>query len=65
MKPDKATSATRHIDFSREDLQTLKNALNEVCHGLDVEDFSIRLGAERAEVIRLMHRIGEALHNSA
>jgi len=37
-----------------EDLLMICNALNEVCNGLDIREFAIRMGAERAEALGLM-----------
>jgi hypothetical protein len=34
-----------------------------VCHGLDIEEFSSRMGADKAEVLKLSHRIAEALQH--
>jgi hypothetical protein len=40
------------------DLYVLHQALNEVCHGIDVPEFSTRMGASREEVLNLMLRLG-------
>jgi hypothetical protein len=49
------------MELSRDELEILNNALNEVCHGLDIDEFSIRIGAEKPEVLRLLHRISAAM----
>lgn len=51
------------IELSSDELEVLGNALNEVCHGLDVSEFSIRIGAEKPEVLKLMHRVQETLQS--
>ena len=43
------------------ELEILNNALNEVCNGLDVQEFAIRVGAEKPAVLRLLHRVAETL----
>jgi hypothetical protein len=43
------------------DLYVLHQALNEVCHGIEVPEFSTRMGASREEVLALMKRLGEAI----
>jgi len=40
--------ATFNIALSRQDLEIINNALNEVCHGLDLEEFVTRMGSEQA-----------------
>ena len=49
------------VELSRDELEILNNALNEVCHGLDIEEFSIRMGAGKPEVLKLLHRIASTL----
>jgi hypothetical protein len=48
-------------EISYEELEIVSNALNEVCNGLDVGDFPIRMGAEKPEVLKLLHEIATAL----
>lgn len=43
---------------SPEELLILNNALNEVCHGLDMEEFGTRMGAELSAVESLLAQIG-------
>jgi hypothetical protein len=47
------------LDVSRDELLLLQQALNEVCNGVDIEDweFSTRLGSSREEAEALMDRI--------
>jgi hypothetical protein len=45
------------VRLSMTDLLVLSNALNEVCHGLDVPEFATRLGVERDEAVRLLQEI--------
>ncbi len=49
------------LDLTHNELILLNNALNEVCHGLDLPDFSTRLGAERDELEALRLQIDGAL----
>jgi hypothetical protein len=49
------------LDLSRNELILLNNSLNEVCHGLDVPDFSTRLGAGWDELEALRRQIDAAL----
>lgn len=49
------------VELRGNELEILTNALNEVCHGLDVWDFPIRMGAEKSEVLKLLHQIQSAL----
>ena len=49
------------IRFSTAELLILNNALNEVCHAIDVAEFSTRMGAELEDVKNLLQQIGKVL----
>jgi hypothetical protein len=49
------------LDLSHNEMILLNNALNEVCHGLDLPDFSTHLGAGRDELEALLRQINGAL----
>ena len=49
------------LQFTEDELHILNNALNEVCNGLDLWEFSTRMGAERGEVQRLLAEIQNLL----
>jgi hypothetical protein len=49
------------LELTHNELIVLNNALNKVCHGLDLPDFSTRLGAQRDELDTLLRQIGEVL----
>ena len=51
------------IQFSRDDLVLLNNALNEVCNGVHIEEpeFHTRLGATKEEARELLSRINSVL----
>jgi hypothetical protein len=49
------------LDLTHNELILLNNALNEVCNGLDLPDFSTRLGAQRSELEALFRQIKGAL----
>ena len=46
--------------FTRDELSTLSNALNEVCHGVHIDDaeFETRLGAPRTELASILSELG-------
>ncbi|MGH7136198.1 MAG: hypothetical protein ACREHD_10695 [Pirellulales bacterium] len=46
------------VQLSEDDLLLIKNALNEVCHALDVQEFSTRMGADRIAAERLLTAVG-------
>lgn len=58
MKPKIAAT---QISLTNDELSILSNALNEVCHGLDIREFSTRMGAEKGEVLKLLNRLSQAL----
>lgn len=57
------TDTFADIRLSAYELTLLSNALNEVCHGADIDDaeFATRLGAERQELHQLLKNIGSLI----
>lgn len=53
LSKDRAT-----LSLCPEELLIFNNALNEVCHGLDLEEFGARMGAELSAVESLLAQIG-------
>jgi hypothetical protein len=51
------------LRFSEEELYILNNALNEVCNGLHISEFSTRMGAEREEALQQLEQINALLTN--
>ena len=49
------------IQLSVHELNVLNNALNEVCNGLEIPEFSTRMGAEIEEVLTLLNQINVLL----
>jgi hypothetical protein len=49
------------IRLSWDGLRLINNALNEVCHGIDVPDLDTRLGARRGEARALLDQIGAVI----
>lgn len=49
------------VRLTTNELVLLANALNEICNGLDLPEFTSRVGAERCEAIRLLETIRSAL----
>jgi hypothetical protein len=45
------------VILSHEEVEIINNALNEVCHALDIPEFSTRLGADMSEVQHLLQEI--------
>ena len=62
-KERKGTSLTVSVD----ELAVLNNAINEVCHGIHMDDaeFEIRMGVSRHEARALLDQIRQALHRAA
>jgi hypothetical protein len=50
------------VRLSRHELVMLNNALNEVCNGLDLDEFSIRMGAEIEEAEALLKEVGSIIN---
>jgi hypothetical protein len=53
------------VDLSHNELILINNALNEVCHGLEIPDFTTRLGAEWKELEALRGQVQRALEAMA
>jgi hypothetical protein len=53
------TSRPVSLGLTTDELLILNNALNEVCNGIDIDDFefSARIGVDREEARGLLHRI--------
>jgi hypothetical protein len=49
------------LELTHNELILINNSLNEVCHGLDLPDFSTRLGAGWDELEALRRQIAAAL----
>jgi hypothetical protein len=49
------------VKLNIDELIILNNALNEVCHALDIREFSTRMGAQLEEVEELLDQIGETI----
>ncbi|HWG45495.1 MAG TPA: hypothetical protein VN688_22215 [Gemmataceae bacterium] len=47
------------LELTHNELIVLNNALKEVCHGIDLPDFSTRLGAQRGEIEALLRQISD------
>lgn len=64
MHIEKISRGSARLEITSDELAILSSALNEVCHGLEQWEFSTRMGAEKSEVLKLLHWISEALHRT-
>ena len=46
------------VELSGLDLLILHNALNEVCHGIDMHELHARIGANAKEIEALLKQVG-------
>lgn len=46
------------VELSGLDLLILHNALNEVCHGIDIPELHARIGADAKEIEALLKQVG-------
>jgi len=47
-----------NVDLSREELEIINSALNEVCNGIHLEgEFSTRMGCSEEEAVALLAKI--------
>jgi len=63
MTHSKKSKPPSPLVFTHEELVVINNALNEVCHGvhLDEDEFETRLGYSRAVVEGVLKKVGRAL----
>lgn len=61
MKIQRAESGDFTMEVSREELQLLNNAVNEVCNGIESWEFSTRLGSKREAALVLLSEMGRML----
>jgi hypothetical protein len=63
MKINHGTTNSFAIEVTREELMFINNALNEVCHGIHIEDpeFQTRLGGSRDELQSILDQINQAI----
>jgi hypothetical protein len=50
-----------NVDLSLDELRIVGNALNEVCNGLDIAEFSTRIGAEHDDALWLLQEVRDVL----
>jgi hypothetical protein len=49
------------VELTADELLIVNNAINEVCNGIDVPEFSTRIGSGREEALALLKEIGATL----
>jgi len=53
-----------HAKLTKDELITIGNCLNEVCHGIDLFEFETRIGASKEETRRILDQILAAQRGS-
>lgn len=61
MQVNQTSKDSASVSFTEAELVLLNNALNEVLNGLDIPEFSTRLGNSRQEAEELLHQINMLL----
>jgi hypothetical protein len=51
------------VALSVHELMVINNALNEICHGIEVPEFETRIGESLVEVQKLLKQINELILN--
>ena len=51
--------------FSIQELETINNALNEICNGIDIPEFETRIGVKPEVAQALLRSISDALKQIA
>jgi uncharacterized protein (DUF1786 family) len=47
----------KNLILTKDELRIVHQALNEVCHGIEVPEFSTRMGASKVECVELMDKL--------
>lgn len=55
------SSSDVELRMTQDELVILNNALNEVCHGFEVDEFETRIGSSREQASVLLQAIGRLL----
>ena len=50
-----------NIELSLDELLIVNNALNEVCNGLDLEEFATRVGVQRDDALWLLRQVRDVI----
>jgi hypothetical protein len=61
MKVEHIEAREAFVRLDVDELRIVKQALNEVCHGLDIPEFATRMGAELGKVEQLLRQIGRLI----
>jgi hypothetical protein len=61
MKIERTATGTFLLHANADEMLLLNNAINEICHGLEVPEFEIRIGVSLAEAQSVLREIGKAL----
>jgi hypothetical protein len=61
MKVERTEANYALIKLGIDELVALNNALNEVCHALDITEFSTRMGVQLEAAQDLLQQIGEII----
>ena len=64
MKQIETKEASVVWELGRAEAQAINNALNEVCIGIDIEEFETRLGCSRRQLSDLLDQIATNLKKS-
>lgn len=58
-EPDSSQRRAVDVALDADEVLTLSNALNEVCNGVEIDDFEFRtrIGVEREQARKLLHRL--------
>lgn len=58
-----SSSSNQHADvrLTVDELRIINNALNEVCHGIDLPEFDTRMGVSLERAKALLKQIGAAV----
>ena len=65
MQIEKRSEGSYALQVDCSELVILNNALNEICNGIDVEEFSTRMGATREAAELMLRRISSMLDGTA
>jgi hypothetical protein len=58
----KMEDASCIVNFTEEELLILNNSFNEICYGLNIREFELRMGTSKQEILGMLQIIHQSLN---
>jgi hypothetical protein len=61
MHTTNSTGQSLDVRLTLDELRIINNALNEICHGIELPEFETRIGASIERAKSLLNEVGDAI----